>query len=100
MTDQSTDTCRAEQPAADTKAPWPDEPIGMLNAMRSEQAKALHDMFTSLRTRSMETFQDYPEDAEAYVRLALRAQANCRMTMADIVRTELAARQDQAESQK
>lgn len=100
MSDPTTETSKTEPPAGETTVIWPEEPIEMQHEMMSEQAKSLHDMFSSLRTRSMETFHKYPADAQAYIRLALRAQANCRLTMADVVRAEMAARRSRAEAEK
>ncbi len=100
MTDPTTEAGTAERPAPEASKTWPTESIAMLTEMRSAQAKSLHDMFSALTDHSRETFEKYPYEAQDYIRLALRAQANCRMTMADIVRTELAARQGRAESEK
>lgn len=100
MTDPTSEASKAQSPIGQPKMGWPDDPIDKLNEMRSAQAKLLHDMFSSLTEHSRETFEESPYDAQDYIRLALRAQANCRMTMADIVWTELAARRHRAESEK
>ena len=101
MTDRTTGTTPSEPPTAEppadqTPAHWPDDPNEMMNEMMSEQANSLHNMFGSLRDFAVETFSTSPYAAQVYIRLALRAQANCRSTMESIVRADRASRRDAA----
>ena len=101
MTDLTTGTTPSAPsttgpPADQTPAHWPDDPNEMLNEMMSEQANSLHNMFGSLRDYAGEVFPTSPHAAQVYIRLALRAQANCRSTMESIVRADPASRRDAA----
>lgn len=45
------------------------------------QTTALDTLFTEMAERAMNNIDHYPEVAERYMRLALKAQANCRTTI-------------------
>lgn len=47
----------------------------------ASQAISLDAMFTDLARRSASNFGSYPDAADRYMRLALRAQSNCRTTV-------------------
>jgi hypothetical protein len=47
----------------------------------ASQAVTLDTMFTELARRSGSNFGHYPDAADRYMRLALRAQSNCRTTV-------------------
>jgi hypothetical protein len=55
--------------------------LSSVKAMLSSQAQALDAMFTDFARRSSANLGEYPAAAERYMRLALKAQANCRVTV-------------------
>lgn len=75
---------------------WPDDPMEMLNKMLAEQSASLHLMFYDLRDYGASIFPDTPGYAQAYIRLALRAQSNCRAALETIARADRADRIDRA----
>jgi len=53
--------------------------LSRAEAMLSAQAHALHDVFVNLARRAVS--QDYLKQWEAYMRMAMKAQNQCRMTL-------------------
>ncbi len=53
----------------------------MASSILAAQAVVLDTMFTELARRSAANFGQYVETADRYMRLALKAQANCRATL-------------------
>jgi hypothetical protein len=100
MTEQTNEISAAAPPAGETKAHWPDDDIEMLNEMMREQASSLHAMFYDLRDFSAQTFAESPQAAQAYIRLALRAQANARSSMEAIARAHRATQRSLEERKK
>ncbi|KRB81505.1 hypothetical protein ASE00_14285 [Sphingomonas sp. Root710] len=78
---------------------WPDDPMAMLNKMLAEQSASLHLMFYDLRDYGASIFPDAPGYAQAYIRLALRAQSNCRAALETIARADQADRVGRAARQ-
>ena len=94
MSEPSTDPVLApEEPPAPTPEPeWPDDPVEMMNQMLAEQSASLHLMFYDLRDYGASVFAESPDAAQEYIRLALRAQANCRSALDAVARANRAAR--------
>ena len=76
---------------------WPDDPIEMMNKMLVEQSASLHLMFYDLRDFGASIFADSPGAAQSYIRLALRAQSNCRSALDAMARAHRAARNNAAD---
>lgn len=55
--------------------------LGSVEDMLTAQAAALHAMFLELARRSGANMGEYIQTAETYMRLALKAQAQCRATL-------------------
>lgn len=55
--------------------------IGPLEHLLTSQALALNSIFNSLAIRAKENIGHYPEAVERYMKLALKAQAQCRSTI-------------------
>lgn len=55
--------------------------LGSVEDMLTGQAAALHAIFLELTRRSGVNMGEYMQAAEAYMRLALKAQAQCRATL-------------------
>jgi len=53
----------------------------MASQMLAAQAMTLDTMFTALAERAFNNIGQYPQTAERYGRLALKAQANARATL-------------------
>lgn len=100
MTDATPQSSTPPAPAA-PRENWPEDPVEMLNEMLSEQAASLHVMFSSLRDFATETFQQQsPYAAQAYIRLALRAQTNCRSALDALARADRVTRRNFRDSEK
>jgi hypothetical protein len=56
-----------------------DTPLKQVEGMLLSQAHALNSMFTALAQKATE--QEYLKPMEAYTRLALKAQSQCRATL-------------------
>lgn len=79
-----------EQSPSDPLSEWPDDPLEMMNKMLAEQSASLHLMFYDLRDYSASIFANSPGSAQAYIRLALRAQSNCRSALDAVARANRA----------
>ena len=76
------------------------ESTALLSEMLVTRAHTLHGMFAELVGHAANNFPDHPLAGERYVRLALRAQSNCRaslMTIAKVQRGLRRAQDDAAE---
>ncbi len=92
MTDPTAETHRPET-SCTTRRHWPDDPIDMMAEMMCEQANHLNALFRDMLDCSARAFdQRDPVEAEAYVRLALKANANARSSMEAIARARHASR--------
>ncbi len=95
MAEPNAQLSTTDQTSPDSPATWPDDPVEMMHAMLAEQSSALHAMFFDLRDFSAETFRERsPEAAQAYIRLALKAQANCRSALDALARSDRATRRN------
>ncbi|ATE65638.1 hypothetical protein [Rhizorhabdus dicambivorans] len=90
------DSSGAAPVANDDGDDWPDDHLAMMQKMLAEQSASLHLMFYDLRDFSAETFRESPRAAEGFIRLALRAQANCRSSLDAMARADRAARDREA----
>jgi hypothetical protein len=61
------------------------DPIALMNELLTAQALALDDMFTELVGDAAQC-KPYVETTEAWTRLALKAQANCRGSLEAMAR--------------
>lgn len=61
--------------------PSPDDPTAALNDMLAAQAQSLDALFADLVGHAAANITDFPVAAEAYARLAFRAQWNCRASI-------------------
>jgi len=81
--------------------PSPADPTALLNEMLAAQAQSLDALFADLVDHASANITDFPVAAEAYARLAFRAQWNCRASIEAMSRLRyreaLAARQGEAE---
>ena len=100
MTDPTMETSTARTPVEKPRTTWPDDPTDMMHEMMREQSSSLHAMFYDLKRVAALTFPDWPQEAQAYFRLALRAQANCRSALETVARADRAARRSVEESKK
>lgn len=55
--------------------------LGGMSDILTAQALSLDAMFTNLASRSLSNMAQFPDAGERYMRLALKAQANCRSTI-------------------
>ncbi len=55
--------------------------MGLASRILTSQAVALDALFTEMARRSGNNMGQYPDAADRYMRLALKAQANCRATL-------------------
>jgi len=78
----------------------PDEaPLPALTVMREllvEQAVSLDGIFADLTDYAAHLFRDSPFAAQAYLRLALRAQSSCRSSLEAVVRADRAGAAQEA----
>ena len=76
----------------------PVDPLALMRRMLVEQAVSLDGMFADLNDFVVETFAESPGAAQAYIRLALRAQSSCRSSLEALAPANRATRQmlDQA----
>jgi hypothetical protein len=58
-----------------------DDPDAPLKAMLAAQLQSLDTLFADLVGQAAANMTEYPAEAEAYARLALRAQWNCRASI-------------------
>ncbi len=94
------DMSRAEAPGPIVDAPEadctdPTDPIDPMAEMRRlllEQAYSLNGMFHDFTNYSVEVFAESPGPAQAYIRLALRAQSNCRASLQAMAKADEAQR--------
>ena len=81
--------------------PSPVDPASPLNDMLAAQAQSLDALFADLVGHASANITEFPVAAEAYARLAFRAQWNCRASIEAMSRLRyreaLAARQGEAE---
>ena len=81
--------------------PSPADPTTRLNDMLAAQAQSLDALVADLVGHASANITDFPAAAEAYARLAFRAQWNCRASVEAMSRLRyreaLAARQGDAE---
>ena len=80
---------RQTSPARDARAE-PTDPMARINEMLLEQAISLDGIFADLTDYAAETFAEWPDSAQAYIRLALRAQSSCRSSLEAIARVDRA----------
>ena len=66
--------------------PTPLDPDAHLNAMLTAQAHTLDALFADLIGHAASNMTEWPAAAEAYARLAFRAQWNCRASLEAIAR--------------
>ena len=97
LTDPLTEDDEPETPDVAMFPEWPDDPEGMINRMLAEQSASLHFMFYDLRDYGASIFTAAPGYAQPYIRLALRAQSNCRSALDAIARGRRAGRKGGAE---
>jgi len=98
MTIPSTEV-RSSVPTYDERPEiWPENPVEMMNVMLVHQAAALDGMFMDLCDHAAKTFNESsPGLAQPYIRLALRAQANCRSSLDALARVDRAAQRKAAD---
>jgi len=84
MTDTSPSSDQG--PAAATPA----DPMLRMREMLMTQATDLDVMFAELIGKAATNLEEWPSIAERFVRLALRAQANCRASLDTLARAERA----------
>ncbi|WP_156405260.1 hypothetical protein [Sphingomonas sp. Root710] len=81
--------------------PAPADPTAPLSDMLAAQAQSLDALFADLVGHAAANITDFPVAAEAYARLAFRAQWNCRASIEAMSRLRyreaLAARHGDAE---
>lgn len=70
--------------------PTPADPMVRMREMLMTQATDLDVMFAELIGKAATDLDKWPSIAERYVRLALRAQANCRASLDTLARAERA----------
>jgi hypothetical protein len=59
---------------------------GFASELLTAQAISLDALFTEFARRAASAIDEYPHAAEAYARLALKAQSNCRATLDTLVK--------------
>lgn len=64
--------------------------IERMSEMLMAQAASLDAMFVELSGKATEHMTSWPSNARSYVKLALRAQANCRSALDAMARAERA----------
>ena len=81
-------------PEADTMA--------QMREMLVEQAYSLSGLFADLTSYAADVFTDkkQPAAAQAYLRLALRAQSNCRASVETIAKAARVAQQEGTDAEK
>ena len=68
------------------------ESTALLTEMLVTRAHTLHGMFAELVGHAANSFPHHPLLGERYVRLALRAQSNCRASLVTIAKVQRARR--------
>jgi len=71
----------------------PVDPMARMSEVLTTQAIALDAMFTELMDYAAKRFEASPGFTERYMRLALRAQANCRASLEAVARADRARRE-------
>jgi hypothetical protein len=66
----------------------PEEPMARMRDMLMTQATDLDEMFAQLIGKAATDLHQWPTTAERFVRLALRAQSNCRASLETLARAE------------
>ena len=83
--------------------PAPADPTAALNDMLAAQAQSLDALFADLVGHASANITEFPVAAEAYARLAFRAQWNCRASIEAMSRLRyreaLASRQGEGEGE-
>ena len=97
MTEMRPPNARDRQAAAADPA----DPMARMSEMLMTQALSLDTMFNELVGYAAENFQAWPGPTERYMRLALRAQSNCRASLVAMAKAtprpaEPSARADRA----
>lgn len=87
---------RPEAHDRDTAGSDPADPIARMREMLMTQALSLDAMFGELVGYAAENFEAWPGPTERYMRLALRAQSNCRASLEAVARVDRAERQARA----
>jgi len=77
----------------DRQGSVPADPMARLNEILVLQTLTLNDMFTELAEHCASNFQSWPGPTERYIRLALRAQSNFRVSLEAVARAERTKRQ-------
>ena len=60
--------------------------LRLANRILTAQAMSLDAIFTEMARRSASNLGQYPDAADRYLRLALKAQANCRTTLESLAK--------------
>ncbi|WP_340316374.1 hypothetical protein [Rhizorhabdus argentea] len=87
---------RPEARDAEATGSNPADPIARMSEMLMTQALSLDAMFAELVGYAAENFEEWPGPTERYMRLALRAQSNCRASLDSVARADRAQRQARA----
>jgi len=82
----------------DPDAYLPDDFMVKTSAILMEQSLTLNEMFLELTRSAVENQHQWPSATKDYVRLALRAQANCRASLTAMANVEKAIRARDAEA--
>lgn len=74
------------------------DPMARMSRMLMKQARTLDGMFTQLVSHAADNQDIWPMTADRYIRLAFRAQANCRSALIGVAKAEreLQRAQDEA----
>lgn len=68
----------------------PEDPMALMRELLVEHAVSLDGIFADLTDYAARTFRESPFAAQAYLRLALRAQSSCRSSLEAVVRADRA----------
>ena len=66
----------------------PDDRLAQMDALLSEHAVSLDGIFADFTTLAAEKMAHSPGIAQAYLKLALRAQASCRASLEALARAD------------
>lgn len=85
-----TETCTPGAPDGAASVTLPDNPMDRMRSMLMTQATDLDAMFAELIGKAATDIDQWPATGERLVRLALRAQSNCRASLDTLARAERA----------
>jgi len=81
-----------EPAAAPALAGDPDGETKVIRDILADHARKLDVMFLDFCTHAAEVFKEWPQEAQSLIRLALRAQTNCRVSLDALAKLDRANR--------